>query len=87
MKVLLLLMTALVLSACGSTPSNYKENTTYTKTVTATDTVYENDKTDSPAILVITIAPNYPKAAYNNLTEGFVAVSYTHLTLPTICSV
>ncbi len=69
MKYTIVLIIILVLSACGFNPSKQNEN--HTKTLTASDTVYDNDKTDSPALMIVSVAPNYPKKAYNNMLEGF----------------
>jgi len=70
MKYTIVLMMALLISACASTTT--KQSKEYTKTITASDTVYENDNTDSPAVLVVSVAPNYPRKAFYNNLEGFV---------------
>lgn len=76
MKQVLIITLAMYLSACGSTPTKYKHSDKRTTIITQNSIVYENDKTDSPSIAIVTIAPNYPVAAAKNLVTGFVELSF-----------
>jgi len=75
MKNIIILAITLITIGCGTTPLKYKIPEEPTKIITEESIIYDNDSTDEPVKLIVSIAPNYPTTQYKNLVTGNVEMS------------